>query len=405
MFHRAPLRSTLAAGAAVAVAVVAVVAVMAIGCGGKSDAPKKRPPPLVTVATADVRDVPIQLAYTVDVRPVEQADLQSKVQGYVERIYVDRGDAVKKGQLLAEIRPSDLPQQLGQARENVGQTEASYKLASENARRARELFQRGMVSRADLDQAEAQLQIAESARGSARAGMGVVSTRLSETRLVAPFSGWIADRKLDQGALVQPGPQNSTILTVVRIDQVRVFVSVLESQAPLVRRGQPATVTVDALPGKQFQGTVTRVPPTLDAATRTLTCEIVIPNPEGTLKPGMYGRAALTVDTHPHAVVLPVEAVVAEEAERSVFIVDNIKPSADGKGVETGIAHRILVETGFDSGDWLEITKGLTGTETIIVAGVDLAADGMPIGIARKKPAPSRADATTSAPKPPTKVN
>ncbi|MDB4969205.1 MAG: putative Acriflavine resistance protein acrA [Myxococcales bacterium] len=373
---------------ALALLVAAVVVGVVSGCGAKSDAPKKRPPPLVTVTTPEVRDVPILLTYTVDIRPVEQADLQSKVQGYVEKIYVDRGDAVKKGQLLAEIRPSDLPQLLGQARENVGQTEASFRLAGENARRARELFQRGMVSRADLDQAEAQLQIAESARGSARAGMGVVSTRLSETRLVAPFSGWVSERKLDQGSLVQPGPQNSTILTVVRIDQVRVFVSVLEAQAPLVRRGQPATVTVDAVPGKLFQGTVTRVPPSLDTNTRTLTCEIVIPNPDGTLKPGMYGRAALTVDTHPRGVVLPVEAVVAEEAERSVFIVDQIKPAADGKGPATGIAHRVLVQTGFDGGEWLEITKGLTGTESVIVAGVDLAADGMPVGVAKKKSAP-----------------
>lgn len=378
---------------------VAGLAASASGCGSRTadSAPKKRPPPLVTVARPELRDVAVTLSYTVDIKPVEQADLQSKVQGYVQKVYVDRGDAVKRGQLLAEIRPSDLPGQVSQARENVGQTEASYKLAAENARRARELFQRGMVSRADLDQAEAQLQIAESARGGARAGMGVMSTRLAETHLVAPFDGWIANRNLDPGALVQPGPQNATILTVVRIDQVRVFVNVLENQAPLVRRGQPAVVTVDALAGKSFRGTVTRVPPGLDVNTRTLTCEIVIPNPEGTLKPGMYGRAALTVDTHPQAVVLPVEAVIAEEAQRSIFVVDAIKPSADGKGAPVGIAHRREVKIGFDSGDWLEITNGLRGGEAVIVAGVDLAADGMPVSVAEKKSEPSSPTSSPSS--------
>jgi membrane fusion protein (multidrug efflux system) len=373
-------------------AAVCLLAAIA-GCTSKAadNGPKKRPP-LVTVAEPQVRDVAVTLLYTVDIRAIEQADLQSKVQGYVEKIFVDRGDAVKKGQLLAEIRPSDLPQQVSQARENVGQTDASFKLAEENARRARELFQRGMVSRADLDQAEAQLQIAASARGSARAGMGVVSTRLSETRLFAPFAGWVANRALDPGALVTPGPQNQTILTVVRIDQVRVFVSVLENQAPLVHRGQPATITVDAVPGRSFTGTVTRVPPGLDPNTRTLTCEIVIPNPDDVLKPGMYGRAALTVDTHPHAVVLPVEAVIAEEDQRSVFVVDNIKPAPDGKSPATGVARRVPVSVGFDGGDWLEIQKGLKGDEPVIVAGVDMVGDGVPVSVARKR-SPERAAA------------
>jgi membrane fusion protein (multidrug efflux system) len=345
------------------------------------DAPKKRPPPLVTVSSPTVRDVPITLQYTVDIRPIEQADLQSKVAGYVEKVFVDRGDAVKKGQLLAEVRPSDLPQQVGQAKEQVSQAQAGWQLADENAKRARELFRREMISKAELDQAEAQLRIAQASHAAARSGQGVVETRLSETRLYAPFAGFVAKRYLDPGALVQPGPQNATILTVMRIDQVRVFVSVLENQAPLVRVGQPADVGLDALPGKHFAGKVTRVPPALDVNTRTLEVEIVIPNPDGVLKPGMYGRATLTVDTHPHAVVLPVEAVITEESEHAVYVVEEIKPAADGKGPAVGRARRVQVQTGFDGGDWLEIAGGLKGDEKVIILGVDLAGNGQPVSV------------------------
>jgi RND family efflux transporter MFP subunit len=353
------------------------------GCSsGKVEAPKKRPPPLVTVAAPQVRDLPITLTYTVDIRPIEQADLQSKVAGYVEKIFVDRGDEVKRGQLVAEVRPSELPEQVNQAREQVGQSEASWRLADENVKRARELYKREMISRAELDQAEAQLDMAKAAHGSARSGLGVVSTRLSETKLYAPFSGWVAKRYLDPGALVQPGPQNANILTLMRVDQVRVFVSVLENQAPLVRKGQAASITVDALPGRTFHGTVIRVPPALDVNSRTLEAEIVIPNADQTLKPGMYGRAVLTVDLHPKAVVLPVEAVLSEDNERSVYLVDNVKPG--DKGPPTGVAHRVKVETGFDGGDWLEITHGLKGDEQVIVMGVDLAGDGAPVSVARK---------------------
>jgi membrane fusion protein (multidrug efflux system) len=346
-------------------------------CSQTPEASKKRPPPLVQVARPTLRDVDVTLGYTVDIRPIEQADLQSKVSGYVEKIYVDRGDLVKKGQLLADIRPSDLPEQVAAAREQATQSEAGWKLAQQNAQRARELFQREMISKAELDQAEAQLAMAQAAHGASRSSLGAMSTRLSETRLVAPFTGWVARRNLDPGALVQPGPQNATILTVVKIDQVRVFVSVLEQQAPLVRRGQTARIIVDALPGKSFEGRVTRVPPALDVNTRTLETEIVIPNPDQLLKPGMYGRAELSVDHHPRAVVLPVEAVIAEEKERSVYVVRDIKD-------KIGVVHRVPVEVGFDGGDWLEIARGLTGEEDVVVAGVDLVSDGTPVSVARK---------------------
>jgi membrane fusion protein, multidrug efflux system len=365
-----------------------VVTCALAGCSsGRALPPRTRPPPLVTVAEPEVRDLPITLSYTVDLRPIEQADLQSKVAGYVQRIYVDRGDTVKRGQLLVEVRPSDLPEQVNQAREAVGQAEASFKLADENARRARDLFQRGMVSKAELDQAEAQVEMARSARGGARSGLGVVSTRLAETQIVAPFTGQVAKRYLDPGALVQPGPQNSTILTLMKIDKVRVFVSVLENQAPLVHVGQTAEITVDALPARKFSGTVTRVPPALDPNTRTLECEIVIPNPKAELKPGMYGRASLTVATHPAAVVLPVEAVVTDDKERAVYVVEDVKPQA--KGAPIGRARRVLVETGFDGGDWLEVVRGLTGGQTVILSGVDLVADGAPVAVARKNPPPT----------------
>jgi membrane fusion protein, multidrug efflux system len=350
-----------------------VILLLALGgCGSKVEPPKKRPPPLVTVVAPTVRDVPITLMFTVDIRPVEQADLMSKVPGYVERIHVDRGDPVKKGQLLAEVRPSELPEQVNQAREQVGQTEASYRLAEENAKRSRELYKREMISKAELDQIEAQLQVAAATRGASRSGLGALSTRLSETRIYAPFAGWVARRYLDVGAFAQPGAQGA-ILTVMRVDEVRVFVNVLESQASQVKRGQPAEITVDALAGKRFSGTVSRVPPALDPATRTLEVEILIPNKDGMLKPGMYGRAMLTVDLHPKAVVLPVEAVITEERERAVYLVEN------------GKAKRARVEIGFDGGDFLEITKGLTGSEQVILAGVDLVADGAPVTVSSKK--------------------
>lgn len=357
-----------------ALALLALVA----GCGPAAPPPRKRPPPLVRAERPQIRDVEVTLNYSVDVKPIEQAELQSKVAGYVQRVLVDRGDKVTKGQLLATVRPSDLPEQVNQAREQVGQAEASFNLASENARRARELFQRGLIAKAELDNAEAQLAVAQAARGASRAGLGVVSTRLAETDIVAPFTGWVTRRYLDPGALVSPGPTAQAILQLMRVDTLRVFVDVLEKDVASIRRGLAARVTVDALPGKTFPGVVARFAPALDPATRTLQAEVVIQNPkdergEHVLKPGMYGHVAIAVGVHPKAIVLPVDAVVTEEEARSVFIVDRAAKPAKAK--------RVAVKVGFDGGDWFEIASGLNGDEEVVLTGIDLISDGAAINV------------------------
>jgi RND family efflux transporter MFP subunit len=303
------------------------------------------------------------------------------VTGYVQRIYVDRGDHVERGQLLATIRPSELPEQVNQAREQFGQSEAQYKLQSQNVERARQLYARGLISKAELDNAEAQLSVATAARGASRAGLGAVSTRLQETSIVAPFGGWVTKRYVDPGALVQPGPTQN-ILQLMRVEKVRVFVNVLEKDVPQIRTGLHAHVSVDALPGRHFDGTVARFAPALDPATRTLEVEVQIPNPEERgpagnvdrpLKPGMYGHAALSIGVHPKSIVLPVDAVVTEEDARSAFVVDLTDPAAPRP---LGKARRVPVEVGFDGGDWLEIAKGLRAEDWVIVQGIDLVSDG-----------------------------
>jgi membrane fusion protein (multidrug efflux system) len=200
---------------------------------------------------------------------------------------------------------------------------------------------------------------------------------------VAPFSGWVTRRYLDPGALVSPGP-TSTILQLIRVETVRAYVNVLEKDVPLIRRGLPARVTVDALPGRRFEGTVTRFAPSLDPATRTLEVEVQIPNQkdaagELVLKPGMYGHLALAAAVHPKAVVLPIEAVIAEEDTRFVYVVER---AGDGPPK----ARKVGVTVGFDGGNWLEIAGGLTGGEQVVFAGIDLISDGAAVTIAGEKP-------------------
>jgi membrane fusion protein, multidrug efflux system len=355
-----------------------------LGCssGGPSGPPKTRPPPLVAVAEVEARDVPVEVRAPVDLRPLAQADVGSKVLGYLDAVLVDRGDRVKKGQVLAIVRPSDLPDQLAAARGVLAQANAARVLARVSADRAAQLQPEGLIAQSDVDRAKASLGQAEAAEDSSRAALAALATRLGETRIESPLDGAVLLRRLDPGALVGP-PGGGAIVTVARTDVLRVFISANERDAPAIALGQVAYVEVDAAPGRRFEGKVVRLSPAYDAVTRTLEAEVELDNREGLLRPGMYGRGAIRLAVHPHVPVVPVVAVQISDRRRYVFV------------IAAGKAQRRVVETGVDGGDWLEITKGLSPGETVVIAGTDGLSDGSPVRISQPGGAASAASAAT----------
>lgn len=341
------------------------------GCSRGSEAPaaKPRPPPLVAVVKAEARDVPVEVQAPIDLRPLAQADVGSKVVGYVDTVLVDRGDVVKRGQTLAVVRPSDLPDQMAAARGTQAQAQAQVALARINQERAQKLAREGLASQAELQNAEAALVMAEAAARASKAQIGSLATRLGEMRLEAPLDGVVVARRLDPGALV--GPTSGAILAVARVDTLRGFVPVTERDAAGLAVGQAVRVTVDALPGKSFEGKVARLSPSFDAATRTLDAEVHLPNPGGELRPGMYGRGFIRLGVRPQAAVVPVAALLISNRKRYVFVLEGDK------------ARRRQVETGVDGGTWLEILSGVKPGEEVVIAGADGLSDGVPVRASR----------------------
>lgn len=348
------------------------------GCpaGSSSAPPQKRPPPLVAVAKVEARDVPVEVRAPVDLRPLAQAEVGSKVLGYLDAVLVDRGDHVKKGQMVALVRPSDLPDQLTAAKSTLAQAQASRALAQVNADRARQLQPEGLIAQGELERSEAVLAQAKAAEAAARAQIGAVGTRLGEAKIESPLDGVVLARRLDPGALVGP-PGGGGILTVARIDVLRVFITVNERDAGGVAVGLDAHVDVDALPGKRFEGKVVRLAPGFDAVTRTLEAEVDLDNASGALRPGMYGRGAIVVSVHPRAAVIPASAMQISDKRRYAFVVAGDK------------AQRRPIETGVDGGDWLEVTKGLAAGEEVVVAGADALSDGASVRVSREPAAPA----------------
>ncbi len=334
--RRGPLLATLA------------LAALGLACRGK-EAARVRPPPSVTAAAVRVRDVPVEIRAPVDLRPLIQADVGAKTLGYLDAVLVDRGDRVRKGQLLALVRPSDLPDQLEAAR-------VAHDLAKTNRERAEKLAPSGVVSQQELQAAEAQYQ-------AAAANLAALAVRLGETKITSPLDGVVSARRLDPGALVGPTAQTGSILTVQNTDVLRVFLPVNERDVADLAVGQEATVELDAMPGKRYTGKVVRISPAFDPVTRTLDAEVHIKNP-GELRTGMYGRGYVTTAVHKDAVVVPAGAVQISNDRSYVFVLqgDRVK--------------RTEIKTGVDGGDWLEVTSGLTREDQIITAGADVLSDG-----------------------------
>lgn len=310
------------------------------------------------------RDVEETVRAPVDLRPLLQAEVGAKTLGYLDSVLVDRGDPVKKGQLLATVRPSDLPDQLAAARSAAEQAKAAVALARANLERARALAPAGRVSRQELQQAETALAAAEATAAGARSQVGGLAIRLGETRITSPLDGVVSSRRLDPGALVGPSSNNGPILTVDQIEVLRLFVSVNEADVQRLRLGQPAHVAVDAMPDRVFEGKVVRLAPSLDPATRTLDAEVQLSNREGLLRAGMYGRASIVTGVHPGSLTVPVSAVQISNGRHYVYALQGDK------------VQRREVRTGVDGEVWLEVLSGLRAQDEVVVAGLEGLADG-----------------------------
>lgn len=393
----------------------------ALACKGTGAAPRQRPPPAVTSAAVLVRDVPVEVRSPVDLRPLQQADVGAKAIGYLDAVLVDRGDRVKRGQLLAVVRPSDLPDQLSAARGTLAQLQAQATLARANRDRGLRLAPSGFVSQQDLQQQQAAVESAEAALASAQSNVGVLATRLGETRIESPIDGSVSARRLDPGALVGPASGNPVILTIQRMDILRVFVPVNERDVERLRLGQDAHLELDALPGRTIQGKVVRISPSLDPVSRTVDAEVQVQNGDGLLRPGMYGRAAVVTDVHRAAAVVPATALQITNGKFYAFVLGPAGPQADaptpgsnppapqasaappkgggradpptagerGKGGRPDAAaplpgklarvRRVPVEVGVDGGEWLEVRQGLKAGDEIVTAGLDVLSDGMTV--------------------------
>jgi RND family efflux transporter MFP subunit len=388
-------------------AALAVVAAAAAGCGkggasAAADAGEK--PVKARVVPVSEREVRRSVEAVGTLFPMDEVTVGSEVDGRVARVFVDVGDKVELGRPLLEIAPQELSltaqQQaaaLDQTRAQLGLPEGGAGLgdvadaaevrraaadrddATRKFERARSLFDEGLLSRGDFDEAEARAKAAEAAYQMARhnvenlraqvtqrsASLAFARKKLADTVIRAPFAGHVKQRLVTMGQYVKV---QTPVMVVVNADPLRVRLQVPEKMAAWVAVGQPVSVRVEAYPDRGFEGKVSRINPSVDPQTRSFEVEALLDNADGVLKPGFFAKASIASSRVDKALLVPADALRYRYGVYKVFTVESRKL----KETEVKLGER--------DGSGVEVSSGLSPRDSVAVplAGEELR-EGAPV--------------------------
>jgi len=393
-------------------------------------------PPLVNAAIVKRAAPSTQLMLPGNITPITEAYIYARAAGYLKQRYVDIGDHVQAGQKLADIEAPDLDQQvsqgraaLAQAQGQLGQSEAALDqliatrdLAAITWQRYQVLTAAGAVSRQDGDNQStaaktsaanvvAQQKTVRATEEFVHASQATLDRLLAlqgYERITAPFGGVITARNVDVGALISATgsslgpirsntaapsdvPSGGEMFRLAEIGRLRILIAVPQTNAPGVRVGQSATVTVQQTPNMSFPGKVTRTSDSLDAQSRTLLTEVDVDNPKGVLLPGMYAMVSFITDRIDPPFMVPDAALVVRSSGTVLAVLQPLtqeEQRARAGQIDPAMLTRVrrvhfqTVQPGRDYGVELEIPNGLEVGELVAVDPGDAVQEGALVQIA-----------------------
>jgi len=388
-------------------------------------------PPIVNAAKVTRAPNLTDVSFPGSITPITEAYMFARAAGYLKRRYVDIGDRVSAGQLLAEIDAPDLDQQvtqaqaaLSQAEGQLGQAEATLQqliatrdLAAVTWQRYQVLTKTGAVSRqagdtqstaaktaeANVTAGEKNVVAAKDFVRASKATLDRLVTLQGYEKITSPFAGVVTARNVDVGALIsatgstqgptRPNPaapsdvpSSGEIFRVAQIGRLRVLVSLPQSEAAGIHVGQAASVSVEELPNRLFPGQITRTSNALDAASRTLLTEVQVANPTGVLLPGMYTTVRFATNREVPPFLVPDASLVVEANGTTLAVLQPLSQQDSEKAASEGVDKTVLararivhfqrVQAGRDYGTTLEILDGLHDGEYVVVDPGDAVKEG-----------------------------
>ena len=327
----------------------------------------------VSVTSAAPSSVSAPLTLSGELKPLSEASIFARANGYVRRWMFDIGAQVEAGQLLAELDTPEIDRELSQARAQLVQAEAARDLAGTTAKRWREMLAGRTVSSQEADEKSGDLQLKKATVEAARANVQRLEDVAGFAKITAPFAGTITARNLDVGQLVNAG-SGTELFRLGQLARLRVFVRVPQSHARSVDVGQKAELTLTEIPGRKFAATIVRTAGAVDPASRTLLTELEVDNDKGEILAGSYAQVHLP-DTRP-------EPTATLPSNTLVFRPDGVKIAF----VAGGRIDFRTITLGRDFGHVVEILSGLDPADQVVVNPSDSLLQGAEVRVMEAQP-------------------
>jgi RND family efflux transporter MFP subunit len=314
---------------------------------------------LVTVFKVSKQRISEKLVFTGVIEAWQTINITPEVGGRIAKIYVEEGDRVQKGQLLAELDTRATRLQLEQAEAFVAVAQANYNDAEKNMERMERLIKENAVSEQQYEKIKLVFESAEAQLNQAKAALNLSKYNLDVSIMEAPFSGVVASRNAEVGDVINPMmggfSPNSGVLTLMDFSRVKIEVDVSHQDVVRIKKGQPASMAVSAIPGRSFSGRVSVVNLTADPMTKKFHVEVASDNPDLILRPNTFGEIMIEVSSHENALVVPQNAILEN---KYVFVVN-----------EDNTVRRQEVNVGLENTDMVEILSGVQLGDRVVVEG------------------------------------
>jgi len=347
----------------------------------------------VQSAAVEVRDLQRTVEAVGSLDPNEEITVSNQVEGMVSKVFVDLGDSVKAGQVIAQLDTSELElavrQQtaaLQQELARLGLTEtsadiddattslvrqasATFSEAGVQLERTKGLVAQGLVPRQQLDEQQARYNVAEAVLNAARenvrniratitarrVSLALAQKKLADAKVIAPINGFIKERLISEGLYLKV---NSPVVIIVQNSPLKLRFDVPENAFDSVRLNGPVQFQIDSFPNQKFNGKISRIAPSVDRQSRTMKVEAIVNNTDGVLKPGLFARVTILTGRRDKALTVPTAAVFQFAGLEKVFVIENGK-----------IAERI-VRSGSQNETFIEIVEGVKEGDVVATSNL-----------------------------------
>ena len=364
---------------------IILLSLLIINCGGKKKSELEKTT-AIAVATEEVNNQDIQgvLEFFGNISGDQSVKVFSTVPNRVTNIYVDIGDRVSKGQLLATINADKISDAVTQAEAGLEATQSQYNTTEAEFQRVQKLYDENVVSRSHYDAVKTQRDASKSSVKQMEAMLSSARSQYQDTRIASPIAGVISMKNYELGDMAAP---QIPFFEVVDMDPVKVSINVIEKYLGLISPGLTANIEVNSYPNEKFVGKVTLVNPTLDAMTRTASVEIKMNNKDLRLKPGMFANVEVITKEKTNVPVIPNYAIIEKTAlDYSGGKISTGKVTIEKfvYAVRDSIAVKRQVKTGIVNNNLVEITSGLKAGDIIVTQGQHVLLDSSLVKIVNK---------------------